>query len=192
VQQTERITQIIRQLLDFARPRPLEVLPTDLRGVATQIAALLRPMAEKAGVQIALANPDVSAVTVADAGQMQQVVTNLVVNAIQACGNGATVTIGFGREIATPPGNVGGPAGSYLRLTVEDEGHGMEPDVRARIFDPFFTTKGVGEGTGLGLSIAYGMVRDHHGWIAVDSAPRRGTIVSVYLPLAAQEAAAAS
>jgi two-component system, NtrC family, sensor kinase len=184
VEQTERITRIIRQLLDFARPRPLEKATTDLRAVAEQTAALLRPMAEKAGVQIVLTDPAVSAVTVADVGQMQQVVTNLVVNAIQACGNGATVRIGFGREMMTPPHDGDGPANLHLRISVQDEGHGMEPEVKARIFDPFFTTKGVGEGTGLGLSIAYGMVRDHRGWIAVDTAPRRGTTVSVYLPVA--------
>jgi two-component system, NtrC family, sensor kinase len=135
-------------------------------------------------VQIVLTDAGVSAVTVADVGQMQQVITNLVVNAIQACGNGAAVTIGFGREMMTPPHDGDGPPILHLRLSVKDEGHGMEPEVKARIFDPFFTTKGVGEGTGLGLSIAYGMVRDHRGWIAVDTSPRRGTTVSVYLPVA--------
>jgi two-component system, NtrC family, sensor kinase len=188
VEQTERITQIIRQLLDFARPRPLEKAPTDLRAVAVQTATLLRPMAEKAGVHLALTDPDVPVVTVADAGQMQQVVTNLVVNAIQACGNGSTVTIGFGQDMVAPPHDEDGPASRYLRVSIKDEGHGMEPEVKARIFDPFFTTKGVGEGTGLGLSIAYGMVRDHRGWIAVDSIPRRGTTVSVYLPVPIEEA----
>jgi two-component system NtrC family sensor kinase len=183
IQQTERITRIIRQLLDFARPRPIEKATTDLCSIAEQTITLLRPMADKARVQLALEGPETTALAVADVGQMQQVITNLVVNAIHACGNGGLVRVGFKREVITPPLQHGGPRGAYQCLIVSDDGHGMDAETQARIFDPFFTTKEVGAGTGLGLSIAYGIVRDHGGWIDVQSAPGEGTRISIYLPL---------
>jgi two-component system NtrC family sensor kinase len=187
MEQAERITKIIRQLLDFARPRPVEKGPTDLATIAAQTAILLRPMADKAGLRIILDPPAHPTTTVADAGQMQQVLTNLVVNSIQASGNGGVVRVGFRREmIATPPSQ-GSPPGPYLCVYVEDTGHGMDADTQARIFDPFFTTKDVGAGTGLGLSIAYGIVRDHGGWIDVKSAPGVGTTLSIHLPRVTEE-----
>jgi two-component system NtrC family sensor kinase len=185
IQQTERMTQIIRQLLDFARPRPVEKTQTDLHAIATQTARLLRPMADKAGVQIMVEGPDEPAQAVADPGQMQQVLTNLVVNSLHASGNGGTVRLGCRREMLTPPANPGGPNGPFLRVYVADTGHGMDAETQARMFDPFFTTKDVGTGTGLGLSIAYGIVRDHGGWIDVKSAPGAGTTISIHLPLEA-------
>ena len=183
MEQTERITRIIRQLLDFARPRPVEKARADLRALAGQTTALLRPMADKQRINLALVDPEVPALAVADPGQMQQVITNLIVNAIHASGNGAVVNVGFRREMTTPPLKHGGPYGQYLCLYVEDQGHGMDPETQARIFDPFFTTKDVGAGTGLGLSIAYGIVRDHGGWIDVKSAPGEGSTISIHLPL---------
>jgi two-component system NtrC family sensor kinase len=183
MEQTERITRIIRQLLDFARPRPVEKARADLRALASQTMALLRPMADKQRVSLTLVGPDEPALVVMDTGQMQQVITNLIVNAIQASGNGGAVNLGFRREVTTPPLKHGGNQGPYLCLYVEDHGHGMDPETQARIFDPFFTTKEVGAGTGLGLSIAYGMVRDHGGWIDVKSQPGEGTTVSIHLPL---------
>jgi two-component system NtrC family sensor kinase len=188
MEQTERITRIIRQLLDFARPRPVEKARADLRGLATQTVALLRPMADKQRVSLTLIGPDQPAMAVVDAGQMQQVITNLIVNAIQASGNGGVVNLGFRREVTTPPLKHGGTRGTFLCLYVQDEGHGMDAETQARIFDPFFTTKDVGAGTGLGLSIAYGMVRDHGGWIDVESQPGHGTTVSIHLPIDEQAA----
>jgi two-component system NtrC family sensor kinase len=188
MEQSERITRIIRQLLDFARPRPVEKVRVDLRGLAAQTMALLRPMADKQRVTLMLVGPNQPAMAVADAGQMQQVITNLVVNAIQASGNGGVVHLGFRREVTTPPLKHGGNQGNFLCLYVEDKGHGMDAETQARIFDPFFTTKDVGAGTGLGLSIAYGMVRDHGGWIDVESQPGQGTTISIHLPLEDKQA----
>src|SRR5690348_504980 len=162
------MTRIIRQVLDFARPRKVEKVAADLRGLADETAGLLRPMADKRGVQLVVSEGATTGVAVADVGQIRQAVTNLVVNAIHATGNGGTVTIGLSDEMATPP-NAVGRAQRYLCVRVRDTGQGMDLETQARIFDPFFTTKDVGEGTGLGLSIAYGIVRDHGGWIAVDS-----------------------
>jgi signal transduction histidine kinase len=183
--QTERMAQIIRQLLDFARPRPVEKARIDLMSIAEQTADLLRPMADREGVRIALATPQRPALVVADPVQLQQVLTNLVVNSIHASGTGGVVTIGCRHEVVTPPPNHGGASGPYLCAYVDDTGHGMNAETQAHIFDPFFTTKDVGAGTGLGLSIAYGIVRDHGGWIDVKSAPGQGTTISIHLPLEA-------
>jgi two-component system, NtrC family, sensor kinase len=105
--------------------------------------------------------------------QINQVVLNLVVNAIDACADGGTVTV---RTAA----GAGGVA-----IHVIDDGHGIDPAVRDRVFDPFFTTKPPGQGTGLGLglSISHGIVQDHGGRIEVDSAPGRGAHFTVHLPL---------
>jgi two-component system NtrC family sensor kinase len=187
-EQTERMIRIIRQVLDFARPRKVEKIAADLRGLADETAGLLRPMADKRGVQLLVSEGATTGVAVADVGQIRQAVTNLVVNAIHATGNGGTVTIGLSDEMATPP-NAVHKAERYLCVSVRDTGQGMDLETQARIFDPFFTTKDVGEGTGLGLSIAYGIVRDHGGWIAVDSRPGRGTTMSIYLPHGIDESA---
>jgi len=188
IEQTERITRIIRQLLDFARPRPVEKARIDLRALAGQTTQLLRPMADKERISLALIGPEEPAMAVADPGHMQQVITNLIINAIHASGNGTAVRVGFRRELATPPLKHGGSRGPYLCLYVQDQGHGMDAETQARIFDPFFTTKDVGAGTGLGLSIAYGIVRDHGGWIDVESAPGQGSTISIHLPLEASQA----
>jgi len=145
-------------------------------------------MADKQRISLTLVDPEIEAMTVADPGQMQQVITNLIVNAIQASGNGGVVNLGFRREVTTPPLKHGGSQGTFLCLYVEDRGHGMDAETQARIFDPFFTTKDVGAGTGLGLSIAYGMVRDHGGWIDVKSQTGAGTTVSIYLPIEERQA----
>jgi len=119
-----------------------------------------------------------------DEGQMQQVITNLVLNAIQAMPHGGRVDIDVGQARASRPGQ---PASERdcVRLSITDQGVGIAADALAHIFEPFFTTKDVGEGTGLGLSVCYGIVEEHGGWIAVDSTPGKGSRFSVYLPAVA-------
>jgi signal transduction histidine kinase len=117
-----------------------------------------------------------------DGGQVQQVLTNLVMNGLQAMKRPGTVRVRAAEVRATPPASEGGDEADYVRLDVEDEGDGIAPDVLPHVFEPFFTTKDVGEGTGLGLSVSYGLVRDHGGWIGVRSEPGRGSCFSIYLP----------
>ncbi|MBW1683950.1 MAG: PAS domain-containing protein [Deltaproteobacteria bacterium] len=105
--------------------------------------------------------------------ELQQVFLNLVLNALQALGESGTIRIATGKQ------------GEFVFARVEDDGCGMEPEIRERIFDPFFTTKPVGEGTGLGLGIAYGIIRNHGGDISVESEPGRGSRFCVQLPVAA-------
>jgi signal transduction histidine kinase len=116
-----------------------------------------------------------------DEGQVQQALTNLVLNGIQAMPNGGHLRIALQRERACPDSGI---EGEYARLSVADEGTGIAAADLPRVFEPFFTTKDVGEGTGLGLSVSYGIVEEHGGWIAVESQPGKGSRFSILLPVA--------
>jgi two-component system, NtrC family, sensor kinase len=181
--QADRMTRLIRQLLDFARPRPPAKEKTDLRALAARVTSLLGPIAQKAGVTVAVTGGDDDAIASVDEGQIQQVVTNLVLNAIQATPSGGTVDLAVRRADETAPADVGTPAQTYVRIDVKDTGAGMDAATKARVFEPFFTTKPVGDGTGLGLSVSWGIVREHGGWISVDSEPQHGSEFSVHLPI---------
>jgi signal transduction histidine kinase len=180
VEQTKRMTQIIRQLLDFARPRKSQKSTVDLKAVVQQTLKLLAPLAQKRGVELVAARGVDVARALVDEGKIQQVLTNLVVNAIHATAAG-TITVAIERARVRPPADHGGDEGDYLRVDVIDSGHGMDEATAARVFEPFFTTKPVGEGTGLGLSVSYGIVKEHGGWIAVASHKGKGSTFSIYL-----------
>ncbi len=184
VEQTRRMAALVRQLLDFARRRGPRADRLDLRPAVAQALALLAPLAKGAGVELAAGARVDEACAFADAAQFQQVLSNLVVNAVQASPPGARVLVGVAAERATPPADVGGAEGEFVRVDVVDRGVGIAPEDLGRIFEPFFTTKGVGVGTGLGLSVSYGIVREHGGWIAVESQPGEGSRFSVFLPAA--------
>jgi two-component system, NtrC family, sensor kinase len=180
-QQAQHMTRIIRQLLDFARRRAPQRTPEQLSQLVSRALMLLRPMASKRSATLVSEVPEDLMLEV-DAGQLQQVLTNLVLNGLQAMKDPGSLHVRAGRTRATPPPDVGGPAADWVRVDVEDEGEGIPPDALPHIFEPFFTTKDVGEGTGLGLSVSYGIIRDHGGWISVQSEPGRGSCFSIYLP----------
>jgi signal transduction histidine kinase len=183
IEQAERITRIVRQLLDFARRRSAEKSRTDLRAVMRRMLSLLQPLADKRSVTLDIfAEKDPVEANV-DAEQIQQAVTNLVVNGVQATKNGGRLRVTIAKEHITPPSDVGGPPAIHACVEVADEGEGIPPELITHIFEPFFTTKDVGEGTGLGLSVAYGIVREHEGFISVDSEVGKGSRFRVYLPL---------
>lgn len=180
--QSVRMTKIIRQLLDFARCRAPDRSVVDLQTVARQTRELLAALAQKQRAEIRLlpvAEPPMACV---DAGQMQQVLTNIVVNGLQAMPAGGTLEIAFQRERVRAPNVPQGDPQDYVRVDASDQGEGISEEHLRQVFEPFFTTKDVGEGTGLGLSIAYEIVREHDGWIAVTSQPGQGSCFSVYLP----------
>lgn len=180
--QARRMTALIRQLLDFARRRPPNKTCVDLKRLAEQVLQVLDTEATRKKVRLvfqpARDNPKVRV----DAFQIQQVLTNLVVNAIQASSEGGAVDVRVKPQ--TPPSK-GGPSEvrRYMTLQVEDQGGGISPEDLKNIFEPFFTTKKAGHGTGLGLSIAQGIVEEHGGWIGVDSQPGQGTCFTVWLPV---------
>lgn len=190
--QAERLIAIVRSLLDFSRRRPPHLAPTDLGDVVRGVVTLLEPQAKTAEVvlraEVAAPLPRLRA----DAGQLEQVLTNLVMNAIQASPGGGDVTVRCATARAAPPADAegrrsGAPAGPVdaVRVDVVDHGGGIRRDDLPLLFEPFFTTKQPGEGTGLGLSVAWGIVREHGGWIEVDSREAEGSRFSVFLPVAA-------
>jgi PAS domain S-box-containing protein len=182
----DRATVLTRQLLSFGRRQVLERTRVDLNQVVVELVKMLRPLiAENIEVRTLLA-AHVAAVD-ADAGQLQQVLLNLCINARDAMPAGGQLTISsqqlsLSEEFcACHPGT---KVGRYVLLSVADTGSGMTADVRSRIFEPFFTTKEPGRGTGLGLAMVYGMVVQHGGIIDVYSEPQLGTTFKLYLPIA--------
>jgi signal transduction histidine kinase len=186
IDQAERMTKIIRQLLDYARRRPPQKGEQDLSRLAADVLPLLATLASKKSVKLEFHAEVNAAPVTADATQVQQALTNLIVNAIQASADGATVDVTLRAAGSRQPANGradGKPtAADTFELAVRDHGPGMPPEVLARVFEPFFTTKPIGESTGLGLSVSYDIVDEHGGWIEADSAPGRGSRFSMFLP----------
>ncbi|NUP12376.1 MAG: HAMP domain-containing protein [Polyangiaceae bacterium] len=178
-EQTARMTRIISQLLDFARRRSAERSETDLADIVERAIQLLTPIAERANVRLRLnAAREASWRAVIDGEAIIQVLSNLVVNGVQAMPGGGTIFIDLSRT--TRIGELG--TKDYFQLSVRDTGVGMPPDVRNHVFEPFFTTKPTGHGTGLGLSVAYGIVADLGGTFEVESDVGKGSTFTVLLP----------
>ncbi|HEY2510323.1 MAG TPA: ATP-binding protein [Polyangiaceae bacterium] len=182
--QVERMTKLVRGLLDFARGKAVQKVPADLRELARGTLELMAPLAKKGDVHLRVdESDDGSTVAHVDVTQVEQVLANLVVNGVQAMKSGGELVVSLRHVTARPPSSDAGAEASYLRLSVTDAGTGIAPEDRLRVFEPFYTTKDVGEGTGLGLSIAYGIMQDHGGFIDVESEIGRGATFSLYFPL---------
>ena len=182
-QQVDRMTRIMQQLLDFARRRTAKRSPADVRTTIRQVIEMLNATARKNGVTLEMiADGDIPLIAI-DHAQIQQVLTNLILNGIQAMPNGGRLELDIKVEHAQPAARERGDKGQYVAIHVRDEGVGISEENKKRIFEPFFTTKEVGKGTGLGLSIAHGIVEEHSGWIKVESEPGTGTCFTVYLPM---------
>jgi PAS domain S-box-containing protein len=189
---SDRASHLISQLLMFSRGPSGRPLPFDLNGV---IGSLVSVVEKLLGLKIRVVldlEPSLPPLQ-ADRSQAEQILMNLIVNARDAMPSGGTilistraVTLADGAEA----GRLGLAPGRYVRLTVRDEGHGMDAETQARIFEPFFTTKEPGRGTGLGLTSVYGIVKSCGGAIRVESAPGAGTKFEIDLPAA--DGAAAS
>lgn len=182
LEQVDRITRIVRQLLDFARRGTPDRAVDDVGAVAARSVALVEPLARKAGVHIVTRWTERPLNANIDPVQMQQVFANLLVNGVQAMPGGGVLEVSVARAEGEEPADVGGGPRRCVVVEVSDEGTGMDDATLARVFDPFFTTKGVGEGTGLGLSVAYGIVREHGGWLTARSRPGQGATFAVWLP----------
>jgi PAS domain S-box-containing protein len=181
----ERAKNLVRQILSFSRQDGREKKPLDLKLLLKEAVKFLRASIP-ATVEIRQHLIDESCNIMADPTQMHQIIMNLCTNAAQAMKRTggllkielATIELAQG-EI---PHHHDLKPGHYLKLTVSDTGHGIEPALQLRIFDPFFTTKSKEEGTGLGLSVVFGIVKSHGGVITVYSEPGQGASFSVYLP----------
>jgi signal transduction histidine kinase len=181
---TERAGGITAQLLAFGRRQMAQPRALNTGLLVRDAAKMLRRAAgDLSGVEFDLA--DGLWQVKADPGQLQQVLMNLTVNARDAMPNGGRITVAAANTApaAELPGAWGPiPPGEYVRLSVRDEGQGMDAAVLEKIFDPFFTTKEAGKGTGLGLAVVRGIVEKSGGHMAVESAPGSGSVFSVYLP----------
>lgn len=183
----ERAAHLTAQLLAFARKQIVEFKRVDLDELTGNMEQMLRRVIGS-DVELVTRLEAGGAAIRAGTGQVEQVLVNLAVNARDAMPGGGRLTIETSRS---REGTQGGPRredvapGEYLLLSVSDTGSGMSDDVKAHVFEPFFTTKELGKGTGLGLATCYGIVKQGHGHIWVDSAPGMGTTFRILWPVAA-------
>ena len=173
-EESERAARIVRNLLAFARRQTAAREPQDMVDLCARVVALRSYELRLTGVELSTEFEVGLPPVIADGGQIQQALLNLVLNAEQAMRGRPLRRLTVGARFEE--------ASSAVELYVADSGHGIDAANLSRIFDPFFTTRDVGEGTGLGLSICYGIIRDHGGHIRVDSKVQAGTRFSVLLP----------
>jgi two-component system, cell cycle sensor histidine kinase and response regulator CckA len=174
----------VRQLLTVARKTETHLAPTRANDIVMTLSELIKQTFPKT-ITVALDLDPRLPLVLADSNQMSQALLNICVNARDAMPTGGKLTI---RTELIDADNerqllVGADAASYACIVITDTGIGMDENIRTRIFEPFFTTKGVGEGTGLGLAIAYGIVKEHNGFIDVESHAGHGTAFRLGLPV---------
>ncbi len=188
VRAAERGAKLTAHMLAFSRKHELALRPVDVNmvidGTSDMFGRTIGPMTR---VQHDLAADLWPAF--ADPVQIEVALLNLALNARDAMPEGGVLTFRTRNVTAARPGTAQAalPQGDYVMVSVIDTGHGMPPEVQARVFEPFYTTKGVGKGTGLGLSMVYGFATQSGGTVTIDSAPGKGTAITLYLPRAAPE-----
>jgi nitrogen-specific signal transduction histidine kinase/CheY-like chemotaxis protein len=184
VDAAQRAASMTRQLLGFSRRADLTIVPTDLCLVARELAGALRRLVPETIELRVLADPPVAAVR-ADRGAVEQMLLNLITNARDAMPRGGALELAVA-EAAPPPefALAGSPNadGGWVCVSVRDTGEGMSEDTKSHVFEPFFTTKPVGVGTGLGLAMVYGLMKQHDGFVGVESEVGRGTTVRLSFP----------
>jgi two-component system NtrC family sensor kinase len=171
-EETERIRKIVKNLLDFSKPKDANPNEADINTVVHKTLTLVQNMIDVSNVETKVTLDDHLPPVFVDEHQIQQVLVNLITNAVQAMSTGGKLFI------ATRPGK----RGDSVEITVMDTGKGIAPEFLAHIFDPFFSTKGEG-GTGLGLSVSYGIIKNHKGEIRVESKVGVGTTFTIELPI---------
>jgi PAS domain S-box-containing protein len=181
----ERATALTRQLLAYSRKQMIQRRPVALNEVVEQTVTMLRRIiGEHIAIDLQL-SPELPPIF-ADASNVDQVIMNLALNARDAMSDGGKLTLTTVRveiDEAARSRNSEAQLGPYICLAVKDTGYGMDEATVARIFEPFFTTKEPGKGTGMGLATVYGVLKQHGGWLEVDSAPRHGTTIRAFFPI---------
>jgi CheY-like chemotaxis protein len=190
---SQRAAALTRRLLAFSRRQPLARQAVDVAGLVADLQPVLRTTVG-ASVEVGFSAPAELWTVWCDRHQLENALLNLIINARDAMPGGGLVTLkaenlSFDRREAAAVGVSG--AGDYVRISVEDKGEGMPPEVLERVFEPFFTTKPAGQGTGLGLSMLYGFVRQSGGAVHISSAVGEGTQVAMILPRMTHRAAEA-
>jgi two-component system cell cycle sensor histidine kinase/response regulator CckA len=183
-QAADRATTLTRQLLAFSRKQLLELKVVDVNAIVQDMERLFSPLLGENVELVTVLSPQAAHVR-ADAGQLEQVLMNLVVNAKDAMPTGGKLTIQTQATVIDGSHRRGQQfirPGNYVMLSVSDTGMGMDKETQSRIFEPFFTTKEKGKGTGLGLSTVYGIVKQSGGYVIVQSEEGQGTSFHIYLP----------
>lgn len=184
VTQAKRASSIVHGLLNFARQHPMERNPLQINEIINRTIDLLAYEIRAHNVDLQLQLDEDLPLIIGDTHQLQQVLVNLINNALQAQqDNGKQGRIVIKSMTGKSEHNHSAIQGDVVQLTVQDDGPGIPPDVQKRIFDPFFTTKATGKGTGLGLSICHGIIKEHNGYISVESVVGQGTIFCIELPV---------
>ena len=184
-EQTARITRIIQRLLDITRRKvghTTAKAEVNLNELSLLTMELLAAQFSSAKVRTRLDRAEGLPRVAGDQDRLQQVMINLLLNAAQAMPEGGTVTVETSLVRRTRPGLEDSPEQPFVLFAVRDTGVGVPEDIREKIFDPFYTTKEGQGGTGLGLAVCSGIVKEHDGWIDIDTNPGGGTIFLVYLP----------
>ena len=190
----DRAGKLIRQLLMFSRKQVMQPRYVDLNDIVSNVVPMLQRML---GEQIAfqyLPAPSLPAIY-ADAGMIEQVLVNLTINARDAMPGGGRLAISAAPRLLEPVACVVNPEarpGHFVCLGVSDTGGGMDHDTLSHLFEPFFTTKEIGKGAGLGLATVYGIVKQHQGWIIVESKPGAGSTFTLFLPCVSKPAEVAA
>ncbi|MBI5571252.1 MAG: PAS domain S-box protein [Desulfomonile tiedjei] len=180
----ERAAALTQQLLAFSRKQVLDVRTLNLNDAIAELQEMLTRLIGE-DIELVTHLDESTESVLADRGQIQQILMNLVVNARDAMPSGGRVTIETTNAVLDAEYTRTYPEvkpGRYAKFTVSDDGHGMDTETLSRVFEPFFTTKEKGVGTGLGLSTVYGIVKQHGGHVTAYSEPGQGTTFSVYLP----------
>ncbi|MFB3884500.1 MAG: cache domain-containing protein [Thermodesulfobacteriota bacterium] len=176
-QETERVRKIVKGLLDFSRQTELDREPTDVNRLVRQAISLIENQALIKGVNLTFEPGDGLPMVTLDRNQIQSVILNVIINALDATDPGGSITLITNIGISTSK-----PGQNGIEILCVDTGCGIPPENLNRLFDPFFTTKEVGHGTGLGLSVSYGIVEHHGGTIWVQSKVGKGSTFKVWLP----------
>ena len=187
-----RAANLTRQLLAFSRKQVFQTKVMNINDIVRSCDKLIRRLVGEDIEIVTLLADDLRFVKV-DAGQIEQVLMNLAVNARDAMPNGGKLVIETSEvkiDQETASAFLGFTAGEYVRIKVQDNGTGIAPEAKAHLFEPFFTTKEKGKGTGLGLATIYGVVKQSGGYIYADSEPGKGAVFSVYLPITSEKMSA--
>jgi PAS domain S-box-containing protein len=181
---TQRAAKLVHQLLIFSREEPMEFKPHNLTEIIENLLKMLKRIIGE-DIRIVLDLECELLASRMDQGQIEQVIMNLAINARDAMSEGGTLKISTSNVIIDDEYTKTysyARTGRFVLLTIEDTGKGMDKFTIQKVFEPFFTTKKTGEGTGLGLSVVYGIIKEHQGWVNVESRPGKGAKFMIYLP----------
>ena len=181
----DRASQLTRHLLAFGRKQVIQPRVISLNDVLRGLNDMLNRLIRE-DIRLQIDCSDTIPTIYADQTMLEQVVINMVINARDAMPHGGRIGITTSVEelsLTHVKDNPEARAGRFVKLKIADSGCGMTEDIKAQIFEPFFTTKEAGHGSGLGLATAYGIIKQHNGWIEVDSEPNKGATFSIYLPI---------